>query len=41
MRNAALTLGIIAGIVGMIVGFASYGYSMAIETHGEVEGLFH
>lgn len=40
MRNAALTLGIIAGIVGMIVGFFSYGYSTAIEQYGEVEGLF-
>ncbi len=26
MRNAALVLGIIAGIVGMIVGFFSYGW---------------
>lgn len=27
MRNAALTLGIIAGIVGMIIGFFSWGYT--------------
>ncbi|MFT4962670.1 MAG: hypothetical protein ACI92Z_003770, partial [Paracoccaceae bacterium] len=29
MRNAALTLGIIAGVIGMIVGFFSYGYTVA------------
>lgn len=40
MRNAALTLGIIAGIVGMIVGLFSYGYSTAVEEYGEVEGVF-
>lgn len=40
MRNAALTLGIIAGIVGMIVGVVSYGYSMAIDQYGPVDGLF-
>lgn len=40
MRNAALTLGIIAGIVGMIVGLFSYGYSSAVEEYGEVEGVF-
>lgn len=40
MRNAALVLGIIGGIIGMIVGFASYGYTTAIEQFGEVDGLF-
>ncbi|QBF32796.1 hypothetical protein [Thalassococcus sp. S3] len=39
MRNAALTLGIIAGVIGMIVGFFSYGYTEAIERFGEIEGL--
>jgi len=39
MRNAALTLGIIGGIVGMIVGFFSYGYTQLIETFGEVPDL--
>lgn len=39
MRNAALTLGIIAGIFGMIVGFFSYGYTVAVEQYGEIEGL--
>lgn len=39
MRNAALVLGIIAGIIGMIVGFFGWGYTAAIETWGEVEGF--
>jgi len=39
MRNAALVLGLIGGIVGMIVGFFSYGYTEAVEYFGEVEGL--
>jgi hypothetical protein len=40
MRNAALMLGIIGGIIGMIVGFFSYGYTELIDNYGEVEGLF-
>ena len=39
MRNAALVLGLIAGITGMIVGFFSYGYTAAVEQYGEIEGL--
>lgn len=39
MRNAALVLGITAGIMGMIVGFFSYGYTAAIEQWGEIDGL--
>ncbi|MFC6686689.1 hypothetical protein [Jhaorihella thermophila] len=39
MRNAALVLGIIGGIFGMLVGFFSYGYTEAVERFGEVEGL--
>lgn len=31
MRNSALMLGIIGGIVGMIVGFFSYGYTEAVD----------
>ena len=31
MRNAALVLGIIGGVIGMIVGFFSYGYTEAID----------
>ncbi|NUB44128.1 hypothetical protein GEU84_007025 [Fertoebacter nigrum] len=36
MRNAALVLGIIGGIWGMIVGFFGYGYTTFIETQGEI-----
>ena len=39
MRNAALVLGLIAGIFGMIVGFFGYGYTVAVEHFGEIEGL--
>ncbi|UOA26448.1 hypothetical protein [Pseudosulfitobacter sp. DSM 107133] len=39
MRNAALTLGIIAGIIGLFVGFFSYGYTEAVTRYGEIEGL--
>ncbi len=39
MRNAALVLGIIAGVAGMIVGFFSYGYTAFVEQFGEIEGL--
>ncbi|MEC3859930.1 hypothetical protein VK792_01415 [Mesobacterium sp. TK19101] len=40
MRNAALTLGIIAGVFGMLVGFFGYGYTELARTHAEVENLF-
>lgn len=39
MRNAALILGIIGGIIGMIVGFFSYGYTEVIEAFGEWENV--
>lgn len=39
MRNAALTLGIIAGVIGMVVGFFSYGYTVAVQEFGEIDGL--
>ncbi|SEO62720.1 hypothetical protein SAMN04490248_10840 [Salinihabitans flavidus] len=39
MRNAALTLGIIAGIVGMIVGFFGWGYTEFIDRYGEIGDL--
>lgn len=39
MRNAALVLGIIGGIIGMVVGFFSYGYTEVIDRYGEIEGL--
>jgi hypothetical protein len=40
MRNAALTLGIIAGITGMIVGFFSFGYVTLTQNHAEVGEMF-
>lgn len=39
MRNAALVLGVIAGLIGMIVGFFNYGYTAAVDHFGEIEGL--
>ncbi len=39
MRNAALVLGIIAGIWGMLVGFFGYGYTEFIAWFGEVPNL--
>ncbi len=39
MRNAALTLGIIGGLIGMIVGFFSFGYVEFIRWFGEIEDL--
>lgn len=39
MRNAALTLGVIGGVIAMIVGFFSYGYTEAVQRYGEIEGL--
>ena len=37
MRNAALVLGIIAGLLGMIVGFFGWGYTEVIQQFGEIE----
>lgn len=39
MRNAALVLGVIAGVLGMIVGFFGYGYTEVIDRFGEVPDL--
>lgn len=39
MRNAALVLGLIAGLGGMVVGFFSFGYVTVIDTWGEIEGV--
>lgn len=36
MRNAALILGIIGGLWGMLVGFFSYGYTELIDQYGEL-----
>ncbi|MBL4626983.1 MAG: hypothetical protein JKY00_02900 [Roseicyclus sp.] len=39
MRNAALVLGLIGGILAMVVGFFVYGYTVFIDWFGEVPGL--
>lgn len=39
MRNAALVLGVIGGVIAMLIGFSAYGYTEIIETHGEIEGV--
>ncbi len=39
MRNAAMILGIIAGLVGMIVGFFGYGFVELINQFGEIKGI--
>lgn len=39
MRNAALMLGTIGGIIAIIIGFFSYGYTEVIDNYGEIEGL--
>ncbi|SLN52817.1 hypothetical protein PEL8287_02803 [Roseovarius litorisediminis] len=39
MRNAALVLGVIGGLLALLVGFFSYGYTEAIDRFGEIEGL--
>lgn len=39
MRNAALVLGIVGGIFGMLVGFFSFGYTEVVEAYGGIEGL--
>ncbi len=36
MRNAALMLGVIGGIIAMAVGFFSYGYTVFIDWFGAV-----
>lgn len=39
MRNAAMVLGVIAGVIGIFIGFFSYGYTEAVDRWGEVQGL--
>ncbi|GAB4306601.1 MAG: hypothetical protein Kow0058_18910 [Roseovarius sp.] len=39
MRNAALILGVIGGLLALVVGFFSYGYTEFIARFGEVRGL--
>ncbi|WP_334192554.1 hypothetical protein [Pararhodobacter sp.] len=40
MRNAALVLGIVGGLIAMVVGFFGYGYTVLTETHAEVAQAF-
>ena len=40
MRNAALMLGIIGGLIAMIVGFFGYGYTEVTARHAEVGQMF-
>ena len=40
MRNAAMVLGLIAGIIGIFVGLAGYGYAAATEARPEVADVF-
>lgn len=40
MRNAALVLGIIAGVFGMLVGFFGFGYTELARNFDEVEEVF-
>ena len=39
MRNAALVLGLIGGVLAMIVGFFGYGYTEFIDKNGEIGTL--
>ena len=36
MRNAALVLGIIGGVIAMVIGFFGYGYTEVVRAHAEV-----
>ena len=40
MRNAALVLGIVGGLIAMVVGFFGYGYTVLTEQHAEVARAF-
>jgi hypothetical protein len=40
MRNAAMTLGLIAGLMGIFVGFFGFAYAELSEQHSEVGELF-
>lgn len=39
MRNAAMILGVIAGLIGMIVGFFGYAKVVVIDHVGEIDGV--
>ena len=40
MRNAALTLGLIGSLLGLVVGFFSFGYTELAGRHEEIVELF-
>jgi hypothetical protein len=40
MRNAALVLGVIGGVLAMFVGFFGYGYTEIVAQNAEVETWF-
>ena len=40
MRNAALMLGIIGGLIAMVVGFFGYGYTEVVQNHSQVGDIF-
>ncbi|WP_147125573.1 hypothetical protein [Shimia ponticola] len=40
MRNAALTLGLIGSLLGLVVGFFSYGYTEVASNHAELTEVF-
>jgi hypothetical protein len=40
MRNAALVLGLIGGLWGMLIGFFSYGYTELVARHADIGQLF-
>lgn len=39
MRNAAMLLGVIAGLIGMIVGFFGYAKVVVVHHVGEIDGV--
>lgn len=40
MRNAALMLGVIGGLIAMVVGFFGYGYTEVTDNHDAVARIF-
>lgn len=40
MRNAALMLGIIGGLIAMVIGFFGYGYTEVMENHAGLDEVF-
>ncbi len=40
MRNAAMMLGIIGGLIAMLVGFFGFGYTELVQEHSEVGEIF-